>query len=403
MFEPIKAPWIRAGVVLHEAGAPVEDLLETFATTLRERGFRIAGSVRRPREGTLAVADLASAGVAIAETVPHAHRMAAGSLRRALREDVDLVVLSPFDAFEGATREMMATLGEGSGQGMPILTALPATELPRWLDFAGSRGAILPPTPAALWQWWGPERLYADLAQGVEDDEVRRIVCGPRWLMVQGPCGVGLAHLSGAPRDLPARLAPMRRRSLRQLAALHQAWDPIDMALAVAAINAHANRFDLDTGPGNGADTLAGLPGRTVVMGAFPGLAEILPDAQVIEANPRPGEFPLSAADALLPGCAGLVLAASTLLNRSLPRLLRLAQGAQVALVGPGTPLSPRLHAYGVGCLGGLVVRDPDGLAQAIQAGALPREFARFGEYRHLRPPAAPAAPACRARAGTPR
>ncbi|WP_157879193.1 Rossmann-like domain-containing protein [Pararhodospirillum photometricum] len=391
MFEPIKAPWIRAGVLLHEPGMPVEDVLEAFVGALRERGFKVAGAVQRERDGVIQVADLASGTVSVAETPSHALRLAGGSLRRALRDDVDLVVLSPFNAFESAVREMMATLEEGAGQqGMPVLTTLSGGDVQRWLEVAGSRGTLLLPTPRALWQWWGPERLYDDLSLGVAQDEVRRIVCGPRWLMIEGPAGVGLAHLSGASRDLQGRLDELRRRSLRQLAELYRSWDPLDMAVAVAALNAHVNRVDLETLPGNGTESLRGEAGRVVVVGAFPGLADTVPHPQVIEANPRPGEFPPSAMESLLPGCARAVVASSSLLNRTLPRVLRLAQGARVALIGPGTPLSPRLHAYGVERMGGLIVRDADGLAAALRAGALPREFVRFGDYRHLQaePPA---------------
>jgi hypothetical protein len=47
--------------------------------------------------------------------------------------------------------------------------------------------------------------------------------------------------------------------------------------------------------------------------------------------------------------------------------------------------LSPRLHDYGLAVLGGFVARDVEGLAEAIKAGAMPKDFARFGRYIHLR------------------
>ncbi len=54
---------------------------------------------------------------------------------------------------------------------------------------------MLHPNMEALWQWWGPERLYRDLALGVTGGEVRQIVCGPRWIMVVAAKGAGLAYL----------------------------------------------------------------------------------------------------------------------------------------------------------------------------------------------------------------
>jgi uncharacterized protein (DUF4213/DUF364 family) len=104
----------------------------------------------------------------------------------------------------------------------------------------------------------------------------------------------------------------------------------------------------------------------------------------VIEADPRPGEFPMSAMDPLLSGCSAAVVNASALVNRSLPRVLRLACNRPAALIGPATPMTPRLHDYGLEVLGGLVVTDTHGLATAIRAGAAAREFSRFGRLMHI-------------------
>ncbi|MCR6629179.1 MAG: DUF364 domain-containing protein [Magnetospirillum sp.] len=201
--------------------------------------------------------------------------------------------------------------------------------------------------------------------------------------MVEGAYGTGLAYLPRSAKDLMPRLAGLRRQGLRRLAGLSRSWDPAEMALGIAAINAHYNRADLDLPSGNGAQALSKADGRVVVIGAFPGLADILPHSAVIETDPRPGEFPPVAMDTLLPGCGGAVVNSSALINRSLPRILRLAQTSPVALIGPSTPLTERLHAYGIGTLGGLVVHNPAGLAAAIRAGAGPREFTRYGRYVH--------------------
>ncbi|MBC7953985.1 MAG: DUF2478 domain-containing protein [Rhodospirillaceae bacterium] len=378
MFEPTKAPWIHPGVVIHEPTAPVDDLLAKFALTLRDRGFNVGGSVQFE---SLQCLDIASGKMSAADAMDHAAR----SLRRAMRDDADLVVISRFSAFEAAAKEMLATIEEGVSEGMPVITSISGGDLQQWLNFAGQRGTIIAPNMRSLWQWWGPERLYSDLALGVANDEVRDIVCGPRWLMVQGPAGVGLAYLPRSAKELLPRLPQLKRKSLRQLAQLSQSWDPLEMALGIAAINAHYNRFDLDGEMGNGAEIFGHEDGRVVVIGAFPGLADALTNPQVIETEPRPGEYPTIAMDTLLPGCAAAVVASSTIINRTLPRILRLAHGSRVALAGPAAPLTPRLYHYGIEVVGGLIISDPSGLATAIRAGALPREFVRFGQYRHIR------------------
>lgn len=394
MYQPTKAPYIRPGVVLHEPSAPMDDLIAKFSLTLRDRGFSVTGCLQR--EGQLL--DLASAEPVIDGD---AAQWAAKAFRGAMRDDADLVVITDFAAATAAAREMQVTIDSGMSPAMPMLTALPGAHIQQWLDFAGQRGSLLAPNMKALWQWWGTEWLYRDLILGVANDEVREIVCGPRWLMVQGPAGVGLSYLPRSSKEFIARIPRYKRMSLKQLAGLAPSWDPIEMAVGMAAINAHYNRSDLDGAMGNGADAFGDESGRVVVVGAFPGLSDVLSNPQVIETEPRPGEFPTGAMDTLLPGCAAAVVASSTLINRSLPRILRLAHGSRLALVGPITPLTPRLYYYGVEVLGGLVIKDPSGLANAIRAGAMPREFQRFGHYVHIRHERPEGTQKCRFRASS--
>lgn len=398
LLEPIKAPWIRPGVVVHEPAAPIDGLLAEFALTLRGRGFNVAGYVQRNNQGCahpgrgcaerMEFFDLSGGSLLTVDRGDSADPALSGAirhLRKAMREDADLAVISHFPAFDKATKSLRTTVGEGISQGMPVLTSIAGRCVGKWQSLIPRNVDMIAPDPRSLWQWWGPERLYRDLALGVAEDDVRRIVCGSRWVMVEGEHGAGLAYLPRSPKELLPRLPAFTRQSLRQLAFLNQSWDPVEMAVGMAAINAHYNRFDLAAETGNGVRAFRQTAGRVVVVGAFPGLDGILPQAAVIEADPRPGEFPIVAMDSLLPGCAAAVVNSSSLINRSLPRILRLAQDSRVALIGPSTPLTPRLHDYGIEVLGGLVVGDPDGLAAALRAGAAPREFGNFGHYVHFR------------------
>jgi uncharacterized protein (DUF4213/DUF364 family) len=382
MFEPAKAPWIRPGVVVHEAAMPVDDLLAAFARDVRDRGFSVAGYVQTQDGGGLL--DLAT-GESLPDDELTGATAAASRMRTAMRDDADLVVISQFQAMERAAKGLRAIVDESPAQGMPVLTSITGGAIQNWLDFAGQDGAIIPPSLQALWRWWGPERLYRDLALGVAEAEVRQIACGQRWIMVEGPQGSGLAYLPRYPKELLPRLPGLAKQSLRELAELSSSWDPVEMALGIAAINAHYNRADLEGQMGNGAHLFAQEKGRVVAVGAFPGLGSVLPHCAVIETDPRPGEYPTVAMDTLLPGCAAAVVNSSTLINRNLPRILRLAQGSRVALVGPSTPMTDRLYPYGVEVLGGLVVKNPKGLAAAIKAGAHPKDFGNFGQFLHIR------------------
>ena len=394
MMQPVKAPWIRPGVVIHDEATSVDALLTEFVRTLQERGFAVGGLIGRGDQGPdLPDPSPGSGTMAAGEGTPDQSLLAAASrcLRAAMRDDVDLVVIAGFSAFRHAARELKTSVERGLSPGLPVLTSITGGNLHQWHDDVGPEGAMLAPTPEALWQWWGPDRLYHDLALGVGDDEVRRLVCGRRWVMVEGPHGAGLAYLPKNTASLQAEAPKLRRRSLGQLAGLCRSWDALEMAVGIAAIKAHYNRPGLPGGcGGDGAATLRGEAGRVVVVGGFPGQAELFPRAQVIDADPQPGEYPIVAIDSLVPGCAAAVVTSSTLINRNLPRILRLAHGARVALTGPSTPLTPRLHDYGIDVLGGLVIRDTNGLAAAVEGGAGPRDFVRFGSYLHLRRGAAP-------------
>lgn len=402
MQEMAQTPWIRPGLVLHEPGAGVDALLGAFSLDLKERGFTVGGLVQlnnsgREAPGTgceprIQLLDLARGEPFWVErdegAIGHFNFDALGGrLEATLRGTADLVVLSRFAAFEQATPTMAALVQQGLSAGLPVLTSIAGRCLGKWRRIAGSDGELLNADPHALWNWWGPERLYQDLMLGTAEDEVRRIACGHRWVMVEGPHGAGLAHLPRHPRALLAQLPRRRRESLRDLARLALSWDPLETALGIAAINAHYNRFDLPAARENGAAHFTRETGRVVVVGGFPGRREILPDAVVVEADPQPGEYPTTAMDILLPGSTAVVAASSTLVNRTLGRTLRFAKGARVALIGPATPLTPRLHEYGCEILGGFTVRDADGLAAAVEAGGMPRDFGRFGRYVHLRRP----------------
>ncbi len=389
--EPAHAPPIRWGVVVHQPGQEIDGLLAEFALTLKSRGFKVSGYVQRNNEGAAPPGQGCAARIALLDlrgwaagkgdcTLDEAIR----NLGDAMREDAELIVVSRFSAFEKAIASAKSLASQRVLQGIPFLTSIAGRCVSRSEEWIGQRAIMLHPNMDALWQWWGPERLYRDLALGVTSDEVRQIVCGPRWIMVEASKGAGLAYLPRSPQRLLPRLPHLRRQSLSTLANLSQSWDPLEMALGVAAINAHYNRFDFQGRAGNGASLFRQVQGRVVVIGAFPGLSGILPDCAVIETEPRPGEFPPIAMDTLLPGCGAAVVNSSALINRTLPRILRLARDGRIGLIGPSTPLTPRLNSYGIEALGGLIVENVRGLATAIQAGALPREFGKFGRFVHI-------------------
>lgn len=399
-------PPLRAGAVLHGPGsAAVDGLLDRFAAELRRRGFRIGGVVQRNEPAQTGCSQMVLVDVATGDRFnisqnlgresqscrvdPAGVAAASQAVRRGVEQRVDLLIVNKFAGLEanggGLVQEMLAGLAEG----IPVLTSVGGRYLAEWFAVTGGVTDPLVPTWGALWRWWGPHRLYQDLLLGIADAPVERVVIGERWLMVQADGAVGLAARPTGSRDRPAVDAEgLRSQGLRALASsgIHS-WDPLAAAIGAAALNAHYNHRGV-TGPAvNGLDVFGEIDGSVSVIGGFPSLRDHRRDTQVLELAPRPGEFPEAACDWLLPRSGAVLATASTLANRTLPRILAAARGRRLALVGPGTPLSPRLFDYGVEALCGFVAEDPDGVADTIVRGGSARTFQSFGRLVTLRRP----------------
>ncbi|WP_246148852.1 DUF2478 domain-containing protein [Skermanella pratensis] len=401
---PVTMPALRPGAVIHGPKAMTDTLLGDFAGELQRRGFKVAGLIQRNLGAgddcacAMELVDMASgevirisqdlgAGSTSCRVDPAGIAEAGSRLRSALDGKPDLVVVNKFGALEkdggGLADELLWAMAEG----LPVLTSVAGRLVGEWLEFCGGHCDLLRPDPAALWQWWGGQRLYRDLLLGVVDRPVGRIVRSAHWMLVEGSDACGLARLPRGADQAGRPLEAYAERGLGNLAGLVQSTDLFEAAVGLAALNAHYNRPDLEAGGGNGLDAFAAEEGRVVCVGAFPDISRRMPHALVIDAQPAAGEYPAAAADFLLPGCAAAVITASTLANRSLPRLLDLARGSRVALAGPGTPLTPRLFSYGVEILAGFVVDDPDGMVRSLAEGATPRGFRTFGRQVTLRRP----------------
>ena len=86
----------------------------------------------------------------------------------------------------------------------------------------------------------------------------------------------------------------------------------------------------------------------------------------ILERNPRPGDYPDSACDWILPQCDVVIMTASTLVNKTLPHLLDLCQNAYTILAGPSCPMCPQLLDLDIDRIAGLVITDVDGMKNKI-------------------------------------
>ena len=100
---------------------------------------------------------------------------------------------------------------------------------------------------------------------------------------------------------------------------------------------------------------------KVTVIGHFPYMTDLFGpvcDLKIIEAMPEIGDYPYQAAEYLIPGSDFVFLGPLTLIDKSLPRLLELAEGAFIGMVGPASTLAPVLFEYGIDEMDGFVIKD---------------------------------------------
>jgi uncharacterized protein (DUF4213/DUF364 family) len=129
------------------------------------------------------------------------------------------------------------------------------------------------------------------------------------------------------------------------------------------------------------ADRLVGR--RVVVVGRYPGLdtLDLGWDLTVLERNPGAGDLPDPAAEFCLPQADWVFLTATSLVNKTFPRLAEISRHATLVLMGPTVPWIGALRDWGVDYLAGVRVTDPALLRQTIAEGGGTRIFETGVEY----------------------
>lgn len=216
--------------------------------------------------------------------------------------------------------------------------------------------------------------LYDALLAGVDSaTPVLSIAMGEQWCLAAAGTGLGIAmHTPGAsiPPLYPAGLAGL---PLSQAVQAVKSWNLEEASFGLAAANAFYNtpsRLAALPNYGHYADGLD-FTGKTVgIVGHMHGPAGLREQAReiyVLERDPRPGDYPDSACELLLPRCDLVIITGSSLINKTLPRLLSLCRNAYTILTGPSVPLCPALLDFGIDRLSGLVVTQREAMAAHVR------------------------------------
>ena len=225
--------------------------------------------------------------------------------------------------------------------------------------------------------------LYDHLISAVPGNlEVADCLAGLNWFLVRS-VGVGVAmrplEAAGALRNA----GHLKGMKLRDLALWLKSWNEYEAAMGLAAINSALNALEVvrrnwgkRLNESQEQDVFTSMRDemrgkRVAVIGHFQGLeplAEIC-RLSVLERRPQAGDLPDYASEYILPEQDIVIMTATTLINKTMPRLVALSQGTRIVVAGPSTPLHPLMFDYGIDVLGGLLVEDEDGVWRTVAEG----------------------------------
>lgn len=234
--------------------------------------------------------------------------------------------------------------------------------------------------------------LLQDYAAGAE--AVREIVIGLVWTYCEAEA-VGMAMSPGIATRTLSWAGTLRGKTVAELARWVREFEPYPAAIGMAAVNAAINRrYPLPSGVPLEAGNLAVfehfLPlikgKKTVVVGRYPGLDEFVKKHElnfvVLERAPGPGDLSDAACEYLLPTAEWVFLTASSIPNKTFPRLAELSREATTVLMGPTTPWLPELYHFGIDFLAGVEVVDREALRSTLAEGGGVRIFEAGVRYR---------------------
>jgi len=232
--------------------------------------------------------------------------------------------------------------------------------------------------------------IYDELIASVpEDSVVSACLAGLSWFLVRSE-GVGVAMRPREGAEVVPRAGKLAGMKTRELASWVKSWNVYEAAMGLAAINSVLNAPDtarrncgslLDEQGGEDVfstvlDELRGK--RVAVIGHFYNLERVAAvcDLSILERKPEPGDLPDPACEYILPRQDVVIMTATTLINKTMPRLLELSRQARVVVAGPSTPLTPILFKHGVDLIGGLIVEDGDRVWNTVGEGGQHELFA---------------------------
>lgn len=230
------------------------------------------------------------------------------------------------------------------------------------------------------------EALLTDLPDG----KVIDVSIGLFWtavlVEVEGRLSCGLAATQHNPefehgrRPAVTDAGELQNHSALELATLVRSDSFTEVSVGLAAVNAllppPAQPVNL---PAEEYILRHGAQANVALIGHFPFVDALRPRVRqlwVLELNPKEGDLPASQTAQVVPQADILAITSTTLINHTFDEVFQHRKpGAKVMLLGPSTPLTPRLFDLGVDVLSGSIVEDPSSVMRLVRQGASFRQF----------------------------
>lgn len=248
-----------------------------------------------------------------------------------------------------------------------------------------------------------PKRIYACLLDYCDSRaKISRLAIGQVWTVCQHDGASVYSGLAMSPATATRTLSwpgGLVGQTLKTVASWVNDWEPFKATVGMAAINCslsvggyqpEAVVLEAKEQQANLAVFDYFLPQlikqKVVVIGHYPGIEQYVKQYgwQVLERMPQSGDYPDPAAEYLLPEADWVFLSASTLVNKTFPRLATLAASATTVLMGPTLPWLPELYRFGIDYLAGVSIVDPQALFETACEGGGVRIFDSSVRYQVL-------------------
>lgn len=225
------------------------------------------------------------------------------------------------------------------------------------------------------------DSLLANLTQSLC---VQAVYVGDNWVLslLCARDGTQYAGVAAAPKIFPEDSRfPIGYYPLNEdvlgIAGLLRSDDSSEAAVGLATLNVLLQLEKIAVTNVDAADWLTQTctNKKVAIFGRFPFIDEkILPFASkvwVFEIHPNDDEYSADDMPQILPQADVIAITGSTIINHTLDDILaHTAVDSTIAVLGPSTPLTPKLFEHGIDALFGVQVTDIQKAIDSVQAGA---------------------------------